>query len=123
MELFMKCLINILVFLFTFLIVYQLYRVKEGLENGGTPAQKITYQPYDPNNPAILSQQNAGNIEVLKGQIDELRGIKKDVQDISGNLYTLTDQVNKYMLQQATSVQKQLPPNPPAISTTDLEYT
>lgn len=118
----MTFLINILVFLFAFLILYQVYhQVKEGLESGSTVA--TTYQPYDPNNPTILAQQNAGNIEVLKGQMDELRGIKKEVEDISGNLYTLTDQVNQYMLQQANSAQQQLPPNPPAISTSDLEYT
>jgi hypothetical protein len=120
MELFMTFLINILIFLFVILFIYQLYRVKEGLE---TTAAATTYQPYDPNNPNILAQQNAGNIQVLKGQIDELIGIKKEVEDISGNLYTLTDQVNEYMLQQANSAQQQLPSEPPAISPTDLEYT
>ena len=116
MDLFMKILINVLIFLFVFLILYQVYRVKEGLESATT-----TYQPYDPNNPAILAQQNAGNIQVLKGQMDELIGIKKEVEDISGNLYTLTDQVNEYMLQQANSAQQQLPSEPPVISSTDLE--
>jgi hypothetical protein len=125
MDLFMTFLINILVLLFALLIVYQLYRVKEGLETSATTptTSTSTYQPYDPNNPTILAQQNAGNIQVLKGQMDELVGIKKEVEDISGNLYTLTDQVNQYMLQQANSAQQQLPPSPPAISPTDLQYT
>lgn len=126
MDLFMTFLINILLFLFALLIVYQVYRVKEGLETAATTptsssSSTSTYQPYDPNNPTILAQQNAGNIQVLKGQMDELVGIKKEVEDISGNLYTLTDQVNQYMLQQATTAQQQLPPNPPAISPTDLQ--
>jgi hypothetical protein len=124
MDLFMTFLINILLFLFALLIVYQVYQVKEGLETAATTAassSSSTYQPYDPNNPTILAQQNAGNIQVLKGQMDELVGIKKEVEDISGNLYTLTDQVNQFMLQQATTAQKQLPPNPPAISSTDLQ--
>ena len=130
MDLFMTFLINILLFLFALLIVYQVYRVKEGLETAATTptttptsssSSSSTYQPYDPNNPTILAQQNAGNIQVLKGQMDELVGIKKEVEDISGNLYTLTDQVNQYMLQQATTAQQQLPPNPPAISPTDLQ--
>ena len=125
MDLFMTFLINILLFLFALLIVYQVYRVKEGLETAttatSTSTSTPTYQPYDPNNPTILAQQNAGNIQVLKGQMDELVGIKKEVEDISGNLYTLTDQVNQYMLQQATTAQQQLPPNPPAISPTDLQ--
>jgi len=121
MDLFMTFLINILLFLFALLIVYQVYRVKEGLETAATtPTSTTPYQPYDPNNPTILAQQNAGNIQALKGQMDELLGMKKEVQDISGNLYTLTDQVNQYMLQQANTAQQQLPPNPPAISSTDL---
>ena len=121
----MTFLINILLFLFALLIVYQVYRVKEGLETAttatATATSTPTYQPYDPNNPTILAQQNAGNIQVLKGQMDELVGIKKEVEDISGNLYTLTDQVNQYMLQQATTAQQQLPPTPPAISPSDLQ--
>ena len=124
MDLFMTFLINILLFLFALLIVYQVYQVKEGLETAATTAassSSSTYQPYDPNNPTILAQQNAGNIQVLKGQMDELVGIKKEVEDISGNLYTLTDQVNQYMLQQATTAQQQLPPTPPAISPSDLQ--
>ena len=128
MDLFMTFLINILLFLFALLIVYQVYRVKEGLETAttattatSTSTSTPTYQPYDPNNPTILAQQNAGNIQVLKGQMDELVGIKKEVEDISGNLYTLTDQVNQYMLQQATTAQQQLPPTPPAISSNDLQ--
>jgi len=122
MDLFMTFLINILLFLFALLIVYQVYRVKEGLETAATtPTSTTPYQPYDPNNPTILAQQNAGNIQALKGQMDELLGMKKEVQDISGNLYTLTDQVNQYMLQQANTAQQQLPPNPPAISSTDLQ--
>ena len=121
MDLFMTFLINILLFLFALLVVYQVYRVKEGLETAATSTSTPTYQPYDPNNPTILAQQNAGNIQVLKGQMDELVGIKKEVEDISGNLYTLTDQVNQYMLQQATTAQQQLPPTPPAISPSDLQ--
>lgn len=125
MDLFMTFLINILLFLFALLIVYQVYRVKEGLETAttatATATSTPTYQPYDPNNPTILAQQNAGNIQVLKGQMDELVGIKKEVEDISGNLYTLTDQVNQYMLQQATTAQQQLPPTPPTISPSDLQ--
>ena len=112
MNLFMTILINVLLFLFALLFLYKAYHVKEGLESGTT----TTYQPYDQNNPTILAQQNAGNIQVLKGQLDELVGIKKEVEDISGNLYTLTDQVNEYMLQQANSAQQQVPAEPPTIS-------
>ena len=123
MDLFMSILINALLFLFTLLIliqVYQLCQVKEGLEPGQPTS---TYQPYDPNNPAILAQQNAGNIQVLKEQMDELKGIKGEVEDISKNLYTLTDQVNEYMAQQGIAAQSQLPSEPPTFTGLDEEAT
>lgn len=89
----MLSLIHFLILFFILLIVYQIFLaffgdIVEGLEN--------QYQPYDTNNPAnamILAQQNAGNISVLKQQIDGLLGLNKEVQDISGNLVTLQGQV------------------------------
>ena len=57
------------------LIFYQIFlayfgnSIMEGYEN------KDEYKPYDTNNPdnaLILAQQNAGNIIVLKGQMDEI---------------------------------------------------
>ena len=42
----------------------------------------------------ILAQQNAGNIEVLKGQLDNMLGINKQVQDLSGNVVTLQQQMD-----------------------------
>ena len=123
MDLFMSILINALLFLFTLLIfiqVYQIHQVKEGLDPGQSTS---TYQPYDPNNPTILAQQNAGNIQVLKEQLDELKGIKGEVEDISKNLYTLTDQVNQYMVQQGTNAQSQLPSTPPTFTGVDEEDT
>ena len=84
--------INCLILFFILLIVYQIFlayfvNMVEGLQ---------TYQPYDTNNPAnalILAQQNAGNIQVLKEQLDGLMGLNKEVQDISGNVVALQDQV------------------------------
>jgi uncharacterized protein YoxC len=76
------------------LISYQIILanyVIEGLENGQT------YQQYDTNNPSnalILAQQNAGNIEYIKQRMDSVQGLYKQVQDISGNVQTLQDQVN-----------------------------
>ena len=57
---------------------------------------KDEYKSYDTNNPdnaLILAQQNAGNITVLKGQMDEMLGINKQVQDLSGNVANLEQQV------------------------------
>ena len=51
------------------------------------------YKPYNKNDPLILAQQNAGNIIVLKQQIDELSGVKKDVNDLNTNYAGLQSQV------------------------------
>ena len=99
----MKLLVNILIIFFIILLFYQIYiqnfgaGLLEGLEN--VP----TYQPYDlnnPNNTLILAQQNAGNIDVLKKQIDELQGMKKEVNDISLNLISVNQQIQGLIQQQ-----------------------
>ena len=88
----MLTLINLLILFFIALIIYQII-----LANDNSFVEGLTsYQPYDTNNPQnclILAQQNAGNIEVLKKQIDELTGLNTEVQDISGNVVTLQNQV------------------------------
>jgi predicted membrane chloride channel (bestrophin family) len=91
----MLTLVNILVVFFILLIIYQILlanKVVEGLENTGS------YRPYDTNNPAntlILAQQNAGNIEYLKGRIEDIQSMSlyKQVDDLSGNVLTLQEQV------------------------------
>ena len=98
----MLSLINLLILFFIVLIFYQIFlayvenNIIEGLTN-----QK--YQPYDtndPNNALILAQQNAGNISVLKQQLDELNGLNKEVQDISGNVVELQSQVTQMVAAQ-----------------------
>ena len=107
----MLTLVNILVLFFIILIGYQIIlanNIVEGLE---------TYQPYDTNNPAnalILAQQNAGNIEYIKQRLDSVQGLDKEVQDISGNVITLQDQVNQLVSAQqqyATQLTGGTPPN------------
>ena len=88
----MLTLVNILICFFIFLIFYQIFlasNIVEGLEN--------QYQPYDTNNPAnalILAQQNAGNIAYLKERMDSVDGMNKQVQDLSGNVVALQEQVD-----------------------------
>jgi hypothetical protein len=97
----MLSLINLLIIFFVLLIVYEIFLaylgsyIKEGLEN--------EYKPYDTNNPAnalILAQQNAGNINFLKSQVDSLLGLNREVNDISGNVVALQDQVNQLVAAQ-----------------------
>ena len=92
----MLTLVNLLIIFFIILIFYQIFlayfknSIMEGYEN------KDEYKSYDTNNPdnaLILAQQNAGNITVLKGQMDEMLGINKQVQDLSGNVANLEQQV------------------------------
>ena len=92
----MLTLVNLLIIFFTLLIIYQIFlayfnnNIIEGYES--TDA----YKPYDTNNPEnalILAQQNAGNIIVIKGQLDNMLGINQQVQDLSGNVANLQQQV------------------------------
>jgi len=98
----MLSLINLLILFFIVLILYQIFlayfenNIIEGLTNK-------EYQPYntnDPNSALILAQQNAGNISVLKEQLDELNGLNKEVQDISGNVVELQSQVSQIVAAQ-----------------------
>jgi TolA-binding protein len=95
-----------------FLILYQVFQIFypeliEGLESNTTASTTATttstYQPYDMSNPdnvMILAQQNAGNISALKQQFDQVLGLNKQVQDLSGNFVTLQDQVNGIVMSQ-----------------------
>ena len=95
----MLTLVNLLIIFFIVLILYQIFlayfenSIMEGYEN----KDNKDYKEYDTNNPdnaLILAQQNAGNIEVLKGQLDNMLGINKQVQDLSGNVVTLQQQMD-----------------------------
>ena len=117
-------LINVLIWFFILLIVSQIFLaffnndIIEGLTNNNSQ-QTQQYQPYnvnDPNNALILAQQNAGNIQVLKQQIDDLMTLDKEVQDISGNVAIIQTQVNGMVGAQQQYAQNMTPKNPPNIS-------
>ena len=89
-------------------------RIVEGLEN--------QYQPYDTNNPnnaLILAQQNAGNIEVLRGRIDTLDGVKKKVDDIQQSIDSMQIQIDGLVQQQAEYAQELAGSTPPTVTGTD----
>jgi hypothetical protein len=117
--------INILILFFIFLIFFQIFlafsnnSIREGLITGFPPQAPSQYQPYntnDPNNALILAQQNAGNIQVLKQQLDELMKMKQQVQDISGNVDALQKQVSGMVGAQQQYAQDMTPSSPPQIS-------
>jgi hypothetical protein len=106
-------LIKILIIFFTLLIGYQLFlavfsfmkkdNLVEGLENESTTEYK-PYNTNDPNNPnsaLILAQQNAGNIEVIKGRIDGLDGVKGRVDTMQQNIDSMQTQIDALVQQQA----------------------
>jgi hypothetical protein len=128
-------LIYILIFLFVCLIGYQAYlangafglapsKLIEGLENGDTTTTTQEYKPYnlnDPNNSLILAQQNAGNIEVLKGRIDGLDGVKKRVDDMQQSIDSMQTQIDGLVQQQADYAQEIAGSTPPDITGTEEE--
>ena len=111
-------LINFLICFFLLLIIYQIFlayfNIIEGLEN-----QYRNYDTNDPNNVMILAQQNAGNIEFLKTQINNLIGLEKKVQDISANYAGLEQRVDDLILEQKLYSQKVLPSETPEITGAD----
>lgn len=103
-------LIKILIIFFIFLIGYQLFlalmktnNLVEGLENE-SPTEYKPYNTNDPNNPnsaLILAQQNAGNIEVIKGRMDGLDGQKGRLDTIQQNIDSMQTQIDALVQQQA----------------------
>ena len=113
----MLLLINILIVFFILILSYQIFLAHfykldglEGLEN------YKEYDTNDPNNVMILAQQNAGNIEVLRKSLEEVSGLKREVEDISGNVVTLTGQVNDLLQAQEDYMNEIAPAEPPEIT-------
>jgi hypothetical protein len=110
----MLTLVNILIFFFIILILYQIFlasNIIEGLENKYKP-----YNTKDPNNVLILAQQNAGNISYLKDQIDSLNGMSQQVQDLSGNVVSLQTQVNGLVQAQQDYANQMTGGSPPQVT-------
>ena len=122
-------LIYILIGVFLVLFGYQIFltlfpdKIIEGLENEQPPAEK-EYQPYnlsDPNNALILAQQNAGNIQVLKGRIDTLDGVKEKIDTMQQNINSMQVQVDGLVQQQADYAAEIAGSTPPTITGTEEE--
>jgi Tfp pilus assembly protein PilO len=127
-------LIHILIVFFVLLMGYQLYlemklaikpndSLIEGLE---TQNQTQEYKPYntsDPNNALILAQQNAGNIEVLKGRVDKLDGVKERIDGMEQSMNSMQTQIDNLVQQQADYAQDMAGSEPVTITGTDEETT
>lgn len=121
-------LIYILIGVFLVLFGYQIFltlfpdKIIEGLENETTTSSTGEYQPYnvsDPNNSLILSQQNAGNIEVLKGRIDKFDGVKEKIDTMQQNINSMQTQIDGLVQQQADFAQDLAGDTPPEVTGTE----
>ncbi len=103
-------LIYSLIIFFTCLIGYQIIleltpNIVEGMISNPKSDATSTYKEYnmnDPNNALILGQQNAGNIEVLKGRIDKLDGVDAKVNTMQQNMNSMQVQMDTLVEQQST---------------------
>jgi uncharacterized protein YoxC len=82
------------------------------------------YRQYDkkiPDNTFLMTQQNAGNIEYLKQRMDSVQNIFKEVQDLSGNVSTLQDQLNGLLMTQKQYASQITGDSVPNITGTGIE--
>jgi hypothetical protein len=122
--------IYILILFFTLLITYQMItnifyknNTIEGLENNDS-TNSSEYKPYnlnDPNNALILPQQNAGNIEVLKGRINNFDGVKQQVDTMQQSIDSMQTQIDSLVQQQADFAQEMAGSTPPTITGTGID--
>ncbi len=59
------------------------------------------YKEYNSNDPMILAQQNAGNIQYLKSRMDDVTNVKDDVDKMKQDIQTMQVQVDGLVQQQA----------------------
>ena len=69
----------------------------------------------------ILAQQNAGNIEVLKGRIDGFDGVKERLNAMEQNIDSMQVQMDQLVQQQADYAAEIAGTTPPVITGTEEE--
>jgi hypothetical protein len=108
-------LVGFLIIFFICLIAYQFFLANwatvEGLENGAND--------QSPCSSSVLAYKNSADIEILQEQVNKLMGLDKEVQDISGNVVTLNDQVTALVKAQADASQQLAGNKPLAIDGTE----
>jgi uncharacterized membrane protein len=136
----MLSLLNILIIFFILLIFYQLFlahfnnSVIEGMMDvvptispTSSPTNEMlpnltvnqVYRQYDKkisDNTFLLAQQNAGNIEYIKERIDDVQGMNKQLQDLSGNVQALQEQVDGLVQANQQYTSQMIGTEPPQIS-------
>jgi|LauGreDrversion4_2_1035121.scaffolds.fasta_scaffold16369_6 hypothetical protein len=115
-------LIYFLIVFFVSLFIYQIIlafypnSIIEGMETKDKDKDKgKKYEEY-PTDPLILGKQNAGNIEYLKGQLDNLSSTTTDINQMETTISSLQDQVNELSNQMSQLSQSMISNEPPDIS-------
>jgi methyl-accepting chemotaxis protein len=107
---------KVLIVFFIFLILYQILlangSVVEGLENASSGDSSSSSSCSS----SILAYKNSAAIQILQEQVNKLLGLDKEVQDISGNVTALNQQVAALVNQQAHAA-TQLVGNKPLTTT------
>ena len=77
-------------------------KLREGMEGAKTNVNasdnSTKYESYDElenKDPTFLAIKNAANISFIKTQLDELKGIKQEIFDLSNNVYNNTQQLDQ----------------------------
>jgi hypothetical protein len=97
-----------LIFFFTILIIYQIFNnnIVEGVTTQNAVGDK--YKDYA-EDPMILAKQNAGNIQVLREQLNSLMGLDTKIEKVETNVKQLQEQVNAMRDAQVASAVKEIP--------------
>lgn len=77
-------------------------KLREGMggakPNVNASDNSTKYESYDElenKDPTFLAIKNAANISFIKTQLDELKGIKQEIFDLSNNVYNNTQQLDQ----------------------------
>ena len=88
--------IYILAILFLMIIVYTLVSNSNKIIEGATGKKEDDdFQSYSQDNPMILAQKNAANIQFIKGQLDKIYNAKTMILDISNAVALNTYNINQ----------------------------
>ena len=101
-------LVIFLIFLFTTLIIYQLYNhnIIEGATTQNAAGDK--YQDYA-EDPMIMAKQNAGNIQALREQVNGLMGLDTKIEKVDSTVKQLQEQVNGMRDAQVATMVNEIP--------------
>jgi len=74
-------------------------KLREGITSNINSNKYQNYDELENKDPMFLAIKNAANISYIKTQLDELKGIKQEIFDLSNNVYNNEKQIDQ--IQQA----------------------